>query len=217
MTDPFGAVFFAIALATLGVGGCLAADRTGPRYLEWLGKPLASLAFLGLGFYAARRHGTPTTNAFLAALALSLVGDLALMGKGNLAFLAGLGAFLLGHVAFVVAFVLRGFSLSYVLTMVPFLALAAVVVVRWLMPHVPLPMRGPVVAYMLVISAMVIFAVGTHGQKSSAAMVVAAAMFFVSDLAVARQKFISPDAGNRLWGLPLYYGAQLIFAAHILD
>lgn len=44
---------------------------------------------------------------------------------------------------------------------------------------------------------------------------VAAAAFFVSDLAVARNKFVSPGIVNRLWGLPLYYAANLAFASSL--
>lgn len=37
-------------------------------------------------------------------------------------------------------------------------------------------------------------------------------MFWCSDLAVARDRFIAPGFVNRLWGLPLYYAAQVAFA-----
>ena len=36
--------------------------------------------------------------------------------------------------------------------------------------------------------------------------------FYLSDLGVARQRFVSPGLINRFVGLPLYYGAQLLFA-----
>ena len=36
---------------------------------------------------------------------LSLVGDVALLGDSNRAFIVGLAAFLLGHVAYVIAFI----------------------------------------------------------------------------------------------------------------
>ena len=36
--------------------------------------------------------------------------------------------------------------------------------------------------------------------------------FFVSDLAVAREQFVSEGFVNKTWGLPLYYAAQLLFA-----
>ncbi len=217
---------FALAtLATiLGVGAMFVADRTGKRAFEFVGKPVASLAFLALGIHVASSEallvsgpGSPVTTAFVAALALSLVGDMCLMFKTDASFLAGLGAFLLGHVGFLVAFVLRGVSLGHVAAMaIPCIALGAVVW-RWLAPHVPKPMVVPVLAYMSVISGMVACAIGTHGFRPAPYLVLAAVSFFVSDLAVARQKFVNPSHTNRYWGLPLYFGAQLLFAAHLLD
>jgi hypothetical protein len=40
-------------------------------------------------------------------------------------------------------------------------------------------------------------------------------MFYVSDLAVARQRFVAQSWTNKLWGLPLYFGAQLVLAATV--
>ena len=37
-------------------------------------------------------------------------------------------------------------------------------------------------------------------------------MFFVSDLAVTRNRFVVPESMDWLWGLPLYYAAQLFLA-----
>ena len=41
----------------------------------------------------------------------------------------------------------------------------------------------------------------------------AAVAFLLSDLSVARDRFVRPGLCNHLWGLPLYYAAQLAFAA----
>jgi hypothetical protein len=40
-------------------------------------------------------------------------------------------------------------------------------------------------------------------------------MFFVSDLAVARERFIEHTFLNKTWGLPLYYGGQLLLATSV--
>ena len=39
-----------------------------------------------------------------------------------------------------------------------------------------------------------------------------AVLFFVSDLAVARDKFVGASFVNRAWGLPAYYAGQLLIA-----
>jgi uncharacterized membrane protein YhhN len=72
-------------------------------------------------------------------------------------------------------------------------------------------LRGPVMAYIVVITGMVALAAGSR----SAWIAAAATAFFVSDLSVARDRFVAPGFGNRLWGLPLYYSAQILFVLSI--
>jgi hypothetical protein len=57
---------------------------------------------------------------------------------------------------------------------------------------------------------MVVTAFGTFGAGGNAAIVAGAFAFYLSDLSVARQRFVVQSLVNRLWGLPLYYVAQLI-------
>jgi hypothetical protein len=45
-----------------------------------------------------------------------------------------------------------------------------------------------------------------------AGVMTAAVAFYISDVSVARDRFVAPGFGNRIWGLPLYYAAQLLFA-----
>jgi len=224
MDGPLTPLAIATLATILGVGAMFFADHTGKHAFEFIGKPVAALAFLALGVHVsatdapgAAGPGAPVTAAFVAALALSLVGDMCLMFKTDASFLAGLGAFLLGHVGFLIAFLLRGISLGHLAFMaMPCVALATIAW-RWLGPHVPRPMVIPVIAYMSVINGMLACAVGTHGFRPAPFLVLAASSFLVSDLAVARQKFVNPSHTNRYWGLPLYFGAQLLFAAHLRD
>jgi uncharacterized membrane protein YhhN len=73
-------------------------------------------------------------------------------------------------------------------------------------------MKLPVLAYMTVISSMVALALGTVAAHGDPWIAVGAIAFYLSDLAVAREKFVSPGWLNRLWGLPLYYGAQMVLS-----
>lgn len=206
----------ATAITIAGVAAMLFADVSGRRWLEWIGKPSASLAFLALGLYTASGNDAATTQAFIAALAFSVVGDVALMGRTNASFLVGLSAFLLGHVAFVVAFLLRGVALSALALWAVPAAVCAFGAWRWLGPHVEGRMRGPVLVYMAVISTMAVCSLASHAQSPAPVLVVAALAFFISDLAVAREKFVAQTVVNRCWGLPLYFGAQILFASHLL-
>jgi len=42
-----------------------------------------------------------------------------------------------------------------------------------------------------------------------------AVAFYASDLAVARHRFVTETFSNKLWGTPLYFGAQLLLAASV--
>jgi hypothetical protein len=42
-----------------------------------------------------------------------------------------------------------------------------------------------------------------------------AVMFYASDLSVARDRFVKRGFLNRVWGLPLYYAAQLVLASTV--
>ncbi len=202
-------------LLTVGaLGVALAAERAQVRWLLWLAKPAASAGFLFLALSQGALQ-TPYGQAILGALLLSWIGDVALIGRDRRAFLAGLVAFLLGHVGFGLAFWIRGVDISWALTALLVFVGVASVVGRWLLPHVSGALYRPVVAYIVVITSMVALALGTHGALSAPIVVFAACCFFASDLAVARHRFVQQSFTNKLWGLPLYYGAQLMFAATV--
>lgn len=74
-------------------------------------------------------------------------------------------------------------------------------------------MRVPVVAYVLVITTMVALAAGAASEHRSWALLVGAVAFYLSDLSVARDRFVAPGFANRVWGLPLYFFAQLLLAS----
>lgn len=176
----------------------------------WITKPIASTGFIATSIAAGALDST-YGQAIVAALVLSWWGDVLLIPKSKKFFLAGLVAFLLGHVGFAAAFVIRGVEPAIVAGAAVGLAVIAAIVAKWLMKHVEGGMKGPVVAYILVITTMVALASGTKTP-----MIIAGAVcFFISDLAVARRQFVAKGFINKLWGLPLYYGAQLILACTV--
>lgn len=203
-----------VALA-VGLGLFLFAEFRGLRSLKWIAKPLASLSFLAVAL-SVDALATPVGQAIFVALVLSFLGDVLLIPDNQRSFLGGIGSFLLAHVGFIAAFLLRGVSVPATGAAVVALVPVAFLIGRWLLPHVHGPMKGAVLAYMTVITLMVAASVGTLARDGWGAPAwpwpVAAVMFFVSDLSVARDRFVAPGFDNRLWGLPLYYGAQLWFA-----
>lgn len=198
----------ALAGATaLLVAGLLAAEQRASSTGKWICKPLASAGFVALAVVrgaAATHEG----RAVLAALVLSWLGDVCLIPKSKTWFRAGLFAFLLGHLGFAAAFLIHGIDARFAIGALVVLTVIAYFIWRWLGPHVEPKMRAPVLAYVTVITTMVAAAVGAHEPRTLAA----ALAFYLSDLSVARDTFVARSFVNRAWGLPLYYGAQLLFA-----
>ncbi len=204
-------VILGVGLVALGV--CLVGEGTHRFLLRAVGKTVASLAFVALALHLGVPARGPHGTAFLAAFLLSVAGDLLLLGSSKRALLAGIAAFLAAHVGFTVGFVSLGVStMGALVTAVPVLLFGAGV------GSVLVPKAGKlsaaVVAYIVVISAMVIAAggVAATGAPGTRLVFVAAVLFFVSDLFVARQRFVTASPWNRYVGLPLYYIAQALFA-----
>jgi uncharacterized membrane protein YhhN len=191
-----------IAVVVAGLAVHLGAEATGHLVTRAISKVAASAGFVavGLAVNAGGRHGA----LVLAGLLLSAVGDALLLSSRQRAFLAGIGAFLLAHVAYAVAFAP---SSRPSVPVAAALALAALAIVRWLWPHLG-ALRVPVIAYAAAITAMLLLALGVE----SALVRSGAALFYLSDLTVARDRFVREGLVNRLVGLPLYYAAQVLLA-----
>jgi uncharacterized membrane protein YhhN len=201
-----------IALCVIAVAGLLLAERRGSRIGLWLAKPVASAAFVWLGLESGALD-SGYGRLVLAGLVLCMLGDLLLIPLGRQAiFRAGLFAFLLGHVAYSAAFVTR--PLAPVGLVAAGLALAAFIylVLRWLGHSVPADMVVPVRAYMVVIGVMSALACAVTAAGGPWQAAVGAVAFTASDVSVARDRFLRHEFANRAWGLPLYYGAQLLIA-----
>ncbi len=172
-------------------------------------KPAASVVFVWIGWIGLSREGGRYALLVVIGLVLGLVGDVLLMDKRTGSFIGGLVMFLGGHLVYAAAFVTDGLG--------PYLPAGAVVAVilgigslRWLRPHLQPPFNLAVPGYILVISVMVAVAIAQAGDRPAAA--IGAAMFALSDLAVARDRFIAPGPINPTIGLPLYYASQVLLA-----
>ncbi len=156
---------------------------------------------------------TPSGRWILGGLLLSWVGDVALLARArpNL-FRLGFASFLLGHLAYAAAFAVRGLAAGTA-GLAALIALApAVLVLGWLDPHLPASMRAPVRAYVAVISLMVVLAAATVARNGDASIFAGAFSFYLSDLAVARERFVTRSFFNGVWGSPLYFGGQVLLA-----
>ncbi|MGE0402609.1 MAG: lysoplasmalogenase family protein [Kofleriaceae bacterium] len=218
-----------IILTVICAASCLAlvgAEVKGNDIVRAIAKLMASGAFVMIGLEAL--HASSAHESFamwiLIGLVLGAVGDILLLGRSNAAFLAGLVAFLGGHVAYIVAAtralsVDTWLSAAGVFAALPIVA-GGVALFAWLWPHLSTkhrPMRAPVIVYVIAIVMMVVAAIavaraGALPEPQRCTFVIGAALFFVSDLAVARDKFVSKTVTNRMWGLPTYFAGQLLIA-----
>ncbi len=205
-------VLATVICASVAVGAVfslLHAIRVGDRPLEVFSKSAASVAFVALGF-ARWSGGNPVDTWIIAALTLCAVGDFCLLWDRS--FDAGLIAFLLGHVAYVAGFTLAlpigGWPLLILVPLVTAGAFAS----RWLWPHLG-SRRLPIVIYLIVISIMVWGGLSTflRGVLPWTAAV-GAVLFYLSDLAVARHRFVRESFLNRAIGLPVYFSGQILLA-----
>lgn len=184
---------------------------------------LLTKPFLSALFVAVALTGAQTDTSYfrwiLAGLILCLAGDVFLIFFfARKPFLAGLVSFLAGHVLYTIAFFnLAGGRASWIV-MACIVAISGGVF-AWLRPHLG-KMLIPVVAYVVIITAMVISAAALTGAETiplpgRAFALSGAILFYFSDIFVARQRFVTSNFFNRAVGLPLYYAAQFLIAFSI--
>ncbi|MEN8162680.1 MAG: lysoplasmalogenase, partial [Acidobacteriota bacterium] len=199
LIDPVGVWITAEATAVVWLLTAIWRDQ---RLMQWLAKPSASALFVALGLMRA-----DFSSAFdlwmVAGLVLGMAGDILLIERHT--FRWGLLTFLAGHAAYIIAFDRAQSWSSWSLVVLAPLAVAAVLVTRWLWPYTS-SMRSAVLAYIVVISLM---AWGGIALSISDSLPITAGigvtLFFLSDLAVARHRFVKEAFLNRAIGLPAYY------------
>jgi uncharacterized membrane protein YhhN len=192
--------WIAVAAGSAGLLGLLRAEVRDGRRAPF--KVATSAGFVALAL--ALHPATPFGRWILAGLCLSALGDVLLLSASRRGFLAGLVAFLLAHLAYAVAF--RPLASPSPWAAAGILG-ATAVVLRWLWPHLG-RMRLPVVAYCGVIGLMLWLALGVDRMEIR----LGGLLFWLSDLLVARHRFVRAEPLNRLAGLPLYYAGQYLIA-----
>jgi len=207
---PWIAIALSIA-CLLAVAGLVVAERQNLSAVRWFAKLAASSAFvlvaLSLGA-AASTYG----QLVLLALVLSWIGDAFLLSERSAAFLSGLGAFLLAHVAYSVAFATGALSTSAFVVSLICGAAIGLITLRWLWSWLDAANKVAVAAYVGTIVAMCALAIAHGAVSRSWLAAIGAVAFAASDISVARDRFVVSEFVNRAWGLPVYYFAQLLLA-----
>jgi len=200
-----------VGVATIAM---VSARLMGLGTVEVASKMIASTAFVGVAATAGAfqsRYG----RIVVIALLFSWLGDLLLTGEAERHFLFGLVSFLLAHVAYVIAFYVRGLNRNWVILAFLPIALISAAVSTWLSGYVPADMLIPVRVYTSVISLMVIAAFGAVGRGAPILVAIGALLFYFSDLSVAAGQFVQSDFPNYIWGLPFYFGGQVLLALSV--
>ena len=206
--------WLAMAVCAFATLGLLWAEARHARAARAAFKTIASSAFVGVAL-AADATATPYGRLVLLALVLGWLGDVLLLAQRSAVFLAGLGAFLLAHLAYAWAFAGLPLHGGALLAGAALMVIVGVVVLRAFWPQLKPLYRIAVPAYVVAIGVMCTLAIGA-GVGSHAWWLPAAALAFAaSDISVARDRFIGHAFANKAWGLPLYYAAQLVLAASV--
>ena len=212
MVDHLTPVAFWIAAEIIAVGWLLVAVRRDQRLMQWVAKPAASAVFVAFGLMRAD-FDSAFDLCMVAGLVLGMAGDVLLIDRRT--FRLGLLTFLAGHAAYVVAFDrAQSWSSWSPIVLLP-MVVTAVFVARWLWSFAS-SMRGAVLAYIVVISLMAWGGIALSFSGSLPVIAgIGATLFFLSDLAVARQRFVKAAFLNRAIGLPAYYAGQMLLALTI--
>jgi len=192
--------------------GCLALlffERQGQAVGRLVAKPLAAAGFVWGGCLNLMEAPSALSTGILVGLCLSALGDLLLLSRDRRFFLAGLTAFLLAHVAYAGTFLATMDSVGSLIGGVVVASAGCAWVARGIWDRLDDGMRPAVLAYMAAIALMVGAAWGT--APATWWFGGGALLFVVSDIAVARDRFIQRSFSNKVWGLPLYFSAQWMF------
>ncbi len=180
-------------------------------------KMSAASIFLVIPGYQFAQLNAFETVIFIGLIA-SWMGDLCLVWTGTgKRFKLGIFSFLLAHFAYAGAFLLQ--TLMPVIAGTLFLCLvvfSAIIFLR-LQKDIPQNLKLPVQIYILALVAMTALAWSIADHTARIAYGTAATAFLISDISVALQRFGTHSRAHRLWGVPLYFGAQIGFALLITE
>lgn len=151
----------------------------------------------------------------LIGMLFCAAGDIALMFESNKAFSLGLALFLVGHIIYTATIIrFDGLLLENWFITVALIVLA--IVMFLILVNGLGKMKIPVLLYMIAISVMVHSAAMTFygdffNTRQAIALTVGAALFYLSDVFLAIDRFKKPFRFNRI-SLSFYFGGQFLIA-----
>jgi uncharacterized membrane protein YhhN len=186
----------------------------GNQRLEWLCKPAALVALTGAAV-ALRPDQYDVKVVFVIGLLLSLAGDVFLMLPRD-RFLPGLISFFLAHVAYVVGVALSGIEPHLLAVGLVVVHVGVALIGRPLVSRVKAGDQAefavPVMAYMGVISLMVVFAFGAGNPWG----ILGALTFYASDATLGWNRFVQETSHGRLAVMVTYHLGQLFLVLSLI-
>lgn len=214
-----------LALAVIFASLAWLAVWRGWQRLEYLSKP-AVMICLFLWLYASTGL-QGNTLWFGLGILFSLVGDVLLMISLDCMFLFGLVAFLLTHLSYILGFkeeLTNPTAWSLILMIIILVNSQRLIrrIIGAMRAKGQNALVGPVIVYSLVISLMLYAAMSTiydPDWKTNAALFVSlgAFSFYISDLILAWNKFISPIKNARIFNILTYYLGQIGLIAGVIS
>lgn len=186
------------------------------RTIRWVSKMAASTAFVMLAVSNGAVNST-YGRFILLALIFSWVGDALLLSLSNAFLLSGIAAFFLAHAAFAGGFATQPLNTAWLIIALAFLTVAATAFLSWLWRYLNPFHKIAVPVYLAAITIMTSIAISASAAAFVPLLGVAAMAFAVSDVSVALNRFVERKVSNKVWGLPLYYSAQILFAMSVLS
>lgn len=167
----------------------------------------ASTCFLLVALAGDSRPPGPRRWMVLA-LGFCWLGDI--LGPAH--FLTGVAMFFVAHLAFLGAFLTAGLSWARLRWTLGGAVLLGGIATALILPRVPAEQRPFLLAYSVVLMAMLGVAGGATRGGLRRLVPLAAGLFFVSDLCLAQTAFLRGGLAWTCLGYPMYYTACLLFA-----
>jgi uncharacterized membrane protein YhhN len=192
--------------------------------LEYLAKPAVMII---LFLWLSTSIGLSGASLWFGlGILLSLTGDVLLMISLDRLFMAGLVAFLLAHLAYLIGFNVPipeisawGFALAIIV------GLGGMRVIRRILTALAangqVRMQTPIIIYGTVISLMLLSAMMkmtdiTWNTNAATLVGVGAFLFYISDIILAWHKFVAPIQHGRIYNIGAYHLGQIALIAGVI-
>lgn len=197
-----------ISFTLVGLFGLLFAKQLHIERYSKLMAIIASTGFVLLAVIGLYVNKSIYNILILLGLSFCWLGDL----LGSEFFVLSVTAFLVAHLWFITAFSFRGLQAKKsILVSAVFIPISGVIYF-WLYPYLPHYHKFLVLGYVIVITAMVISSFGTRHRDGRVFIIVGAVLFYISDIFVARWKYVNASHINAFFCYPLYYASCISLA-----